>query len=1201
VPTIPLFVSSTFSDFHAERDSIRDVVVPRLNAALTHLGSRVELIDLRAGVQGGGDSEAESDLRVLEVCAQEIERAHPSFVVLVGARGGWTPREDLARTLLGGRGLEAVAGLSVTEIEVLLAARSARTPSALTALFRSDHPDYPDAWRERQEAAAQLRRRIAADPSFSVAEYSAPPDAEGVLDLHAFEALLEERLRPGLISRAEALAAEDDPIRRATMLFRETRRPLQDAYDPVAREVTEHLDHGASVCLFGEPGVGTSTAWCATLDLAAERFDIRAVAVAGTDIAAGATDILRHVLQRPRPGDDIERHVDLASLFVLGSTSEPELYEMRARPDLVRDLAAAGIDAEPPLLVAIDAVDEVFTASDRTAILDTMNRSDQVRWLLTTGDRAVRNDLKAMGFEVVDVGPLAGEDLLYALQASTRSLAPGRELPAPVVEILASGPRAVAWVEAAMRVLLRPGREELESLPDGDGWLEAFDGRMVGTARELSPDIADLRAHTFRRAESFVGEERFTLLLAALESSFLGLERDTLAEVVGLPLRDVARVAAMLDPILRTTTDGRLIVGDAETVRSRLGDLPPAAVDETHGRTAQVLLRSGLHDTTSQLECLWHLVASGRDISPVLGPLARGTLPPDGPADIVALDRILSIFRRSIDADLHIAEVDDTTALLLARLASRAVKQSHARETLRRLRAGISGAASGLTRSHVLEALDARTAMAEFVEDRHTRYYAQLDGYLQGLVGRRSGTRLAEWELADILWSTATLIPESVRSENTPRLRSLLDVLESVEDQMLERSAGSTRHRVRFSFCLIRSYLAEPVRRVSADLGLQIRDRMTRDLWRLFKERPLDDSVRRLLIDVLLVPMGPPDSKGRGRIVDAVELLRRTKAERRAETVWAKLHGDALLLQSQFERRLSGRPTVESLKVASEAESVFRAFHSALPSSPVEKVNLARSIAERITADPSARGDEAAQPAVLRALSEAAELVVTARQTGGRDWESRYSYADATFTVARVMLEHDRERGIGLLELAREAYHEATRIHSSRDVSARIALACLLQAESELLAAKLVVGGPEDWAELTRGAGRSRASVTAGLQNLDRVGPPARVGGDVLRLRSELLNCLAEALILTFERTSAGTRKDLMEASRTLEKSATTLREVEGPGQRSELGAVVGRLLGRLLALEVDGRPFGSRDQRERWEVLRRDLEPGVDRGRMSR
>ncbi len=95
-----IFVSSTFRDMQAERDLLRYDVTSRLNAFAEPYGRRVELLDLRWGIDSTDlDSEA-AQRKVLDVCLGEIERARPLFIGLIGGRYGWVPEpEDIAGRL----------------------------------------------------------------------------------------------------------------------------------------------------------------------------------------------------------------------------------------------------------------------------------------------------------------------------------------------------------------------------------------------------------------------------------------------------------------------------------------------------------------------------------------------------------------------------------------------------------------------------------------------------------------------------------------------------------------------------------------------------------------------------------------------------------------------------------------------------------------------------------------------------------------------------------------------------------------------------------------------------------------------------------------------------------------------------------------------------------------------------------------------
>ena len=87
--TRPVFLSSPFLDFHAERDCLRDVVFPELQDLLRGAKRRLHLalVDLRMGVETGSlADEEQKDCFILKVCLEEVDRCRPFFIVLLGDR-----------------------------------------------------------------------------------------------------------------------------------------------------------------------------------------------------------------------------------------------------------------------------------------------------------------------------------------------------------------------------------------------------------------------------------------------------------------------------------------------------------------------------------------------------------------------------------------------------------------------------------------------------------------------------------------------------------------------------------------------------------------------------------------------------------------------------------------------------------------------------------------------------------------------------------------------------------------------------------------------------------------------------------------------------------------------------------------------------------------------------------------------------------
>jgi energy-coupling factor transporter ATP-binding protein EcfA2 len=86
IKTARVFVSSTFSDMHAERDYINRLVFPELRSRCIRHEIEFVGVDLRWGV-----TEKEIEQRgALSVCLDEIKRCN-FFVSLIGDRYGWIP------------------------------------------------------------------------------------------------------------------------------------------------------------------------------------------------------------------------------------------------------------------------------------------------------------------------------------------------------------------------------------------------------------------------------------------------------------------------------------------------------------------------------------------------------------------------------------------------------------------------------------------------------------------------------------------------------------------------------------------------------------------------------------------------------------------------------------------------------------------------------------------------------------------------------------------------------------------------------------------------------------------------------------------------------------------------------------------------------------------------------------------------------
>jgi Domain of unknown function (DUF4062) len=84
--TFSIFISSTFADMQAERDHLKNFVFPKVEEDLRKKRIRLEIVDLRWGVDTASVKDDEREATVLKVCLEEIERCKPFF-----HRTSWRP------------------------------------------------------------------------------------------------------------------------------------------------------------------------------------------------------------------------------------------------------------------------------------------------------------------------------------------------------------------------------------------------------------------------------------------------------------------------------------------------------------------------------------------------------------------------------------------------------------------------------------------------------------------------------------------------------------------------------------------------------------------------------------------------------------------------------------------------------------------------------------------------------------------------------------------------------------------------------------------------------------------------------------------------------------------------------------------------------------------------------------------------------
>lgn len=114
--TVRVFISSTFRDFHAERDYLVKYVFPDLRRECERWHLHLVDVDLRWGVT----QQAAESAQVVETCLSHVDECRPFFLCLLGARYGWVPRtEDIPEeTRTRYAQLADRVGYSITHLEL---------------------------------------------------------------------------------------------------------------------------------------------------------------------------------------------------------------------------------------------------------------------------------------------------------------------------------------------------------------------------------------------------------------------------------------------------------------------------------------------------------------------------------------------------------------------------------------------------------------------------------------------------------------------------------------------------------------------------------------------------------------------------------------------------------------------------------------------------------------------------------------------------------------------------------------------------------------------------------------------------------------------------------------------------------------------------------------------------------------------------
>ena len=594
--TRPVFLTSTFRDMHAERDHLRERVIPELQERLRQRFHHLEVIDLRWGVQTATETEAAGrEQLVLKVCLGEIERSRPFLIALLGDRYGWVPPDGRMRTATDEAGFAPdMTGRSVTELEIRYGVLDSadqrerswfyfrrplpynRMPPDVAARYSDAHNPDPNQRRLADHLAA-LKTAIREGLPGRIREYDAGWDAEHqhVTGLEAWGQQVLDDLWADLARETEAFLGEapltwQEAEADALDAFIEDRTRLFVGREGITRQLLDHAlaPDGANVpwgtVVTGEAGLGKSSLFGHVVrGLQDDPSDPLVLAhAAGVTPRSGTVDALRR-----RWVFELAHAVGQDDPLTDASTAE------EVERALNRLLVAAG--ARRRVVLVIDALNQ-FEGTTQARHMTWLPQPwpANVRLIATAvPGQASASLLERQGAVETPLEPLTEDEACQVAQAICGRY--HRQLPQGAWETLWNrmGPKGAPaagnalWLDLAVEELNLLDQDAFELAETRYAAIDDPEARLrrlvIDTAAAFPPDVAGLYGRLLDRAERLFGTGWARPVVALIAVSRAGWRESDFRTLVPRVAQEVWGLDPQWDPLefaaLRRIFRGHLV------------------------------------------------------------------------------------------------------------------------------------------------------------------------------------------------------------------------------------------------------------------------------------------------------------------------------------------------------------------------------------------------------------------------------------------------------------------------------------------------------------------------------------------------------------------------------------------------------------------------------------------------------------------
>ena len=578
------------------------------------------MIDLRWGVDTTSVGTKDAYRLVLEICLDEVERARPLFLGLVGGRYGDVPDPAQTKWVTERAGIvdsESLTGLSVSAIEMGYGClwEDAQIGGQVF-LLRDLKGERDERWVDHDPApVTNLRSSIMSAENkgrCTVAQYETYL-INGEVDLttvntagvvRSFEDVAYELLLPAVMHRAEELSNRGASERTNSLGLFQQDRQIVAGRGKIMKSLVNKLQGGCKVLLEGESGVGKSTLLLAVGSQVCHEGIPCATFVSGL---------------RPTDYNEVSAIRVLASQINKFLREPAHVPKEEERPQGLlkwwQSFLETAVQEIGHLVLLVDGLERIpQMKGSKSTILSVIPPNVSV--LVTSASPGGSRWLGSLGFEFVSLEPLSQPAVREALESWAR-VSGGRTLPSSTLSILSSGERLPIWVRMAVDWLVGLGADEFSQVDPQMNPGEAIANLLETESSKLPNDATDLAASLLARTAARVGESTSEILLAWLSASRSGLLPADLAAMLsrfgghinGGELAVARMRRALGSQLVAVDQTGRIAFSHSlvKNAASRY------VTQETHRQIAEHLINFSLLDEVGCLDAIWHLLMCFRE------------------------------------------------------------------------------------------------------------------------------------------------------------------------------------------------------------------------------------------------------------------------------------------------------------------------------------------------------------------------------------------------------------------------------------------------------------------------------------------------------------------------------------------------------------------------------------------------------------